>query len=133
MPLVRIDAMNASPEKLMHLSKAIHQALTETIGFPTNDLFQIVQSHQNPQGFLQYGDYLDIPRDENIVYVHIFLRAGRPDSSKRNFYTRAAELTQKLAGLDPKNLFIVLTENQSVDWSLGYGVAQYSPDEEKSI
>lgn len=129
MPLVRIDTMNASEDKLYNISEALQRALTETMGFPSNDLFHIAQSHNPPTGLLRYGNYLNIDRDENIVYVQVFLREGRKDEEKRSFYARAAELAGELAGVDSKNLFIVLTENQSIDWSLGQGLAQYAPAE----
>ncbi|MCT1368017.1 tautomerase family protein [uncultured Kocuria sp.] len=125
MPLIRIDAMKADVNKLTAISEAIRQALHETIGFPLNDLFHIVQSHDGDSGFLRWGDYLDVQRDEGIVYVQVFLRAGRPASAKQAFYAKAAELVHREAGVEPRNLFIVLSENQSEDWSLGNGAAQY--------
>lgn len=119
--------MKASHKKLMRISEAVRESLTETIGFPPNDLFHIVRSHDGDRGFLRYGDYLDVDRDEGIVFIQVFLREGRGDDAKRAFYRRAAELVQDRAGVEPRNLFIVLTENQSIDWSLGDGVAQYAP------
>lgn len=117
--------MDASRDKLMAISEAMRQALTETIGFPPNDLFHIVRSHDGETGLLRWGDYLDVTRDEGIVYVQVFLREGRSGDVKKAFYARAAELAQELAGVEPRNLFIVLSENTSADWSPGNGQAQY--------
>lgn len=125
MPLVRIDAMNTDTKSLFALSEAVRDALTETIGFPANDLFHIVQSHDGTTGFVRWGDYLDVPRDAGIVYVQVVLRAGKPAEAKQAFYARAAELAEQRAGVEPRNLVITMTENHSEDWSLGHGVAQY--------
>lgn len=127
MPLVRIDTQSYDSKKLLAISDATHQALHETFGFPLNDLFQIVNSHDGDKSFLRVGNYLDVPRDEGIVYIHIFLREGHPDSVKQRFYQRATELLEEKAAVKPHNVFIVLTGNGSSDWSLGYGKSQYLP------
>lgn len=126
MPLIRIDTTSKNIEKLDKISQAIHQALMVSFDFPENDFFQIVQSHDNNgSSFLRFGNYFDIDRDESIVFVQVFLRGGRPQEKKQIFYKKSAEFIQSYADIDPKNLFIVLTENTSADWSLGNGVAQY--------
>ncbi|CAL9326607.1 hypothetical protein SUDANB51_00325 [Streptomyces sp. enrichment culture] len=64
-------------------------------------------------------------RDDGIAYVAITLRSGRTPAQKQALYRRIAELAQAYAGTEPRNVFVVLTENASADWSLGEGVAQY--------
>ncbi|MFF2077873.1 tautomerase family protein [Kitasatospora sp. NPDC058162] len=131
MPFVRIDALGAGPERLDALGRAVHEALVETIGIPPDDHFQVLTDHDGVNGTLRYGGYLGVRRDEGIVYVAITLRAGRSEERKRALYRRIAELAHAYAGTEPRNVFVVLTENASVDWSLGEGVAQYAlPDGE---
>ncbi|MDA0562824.1 tautomerase family protein [Streptomonospora sp. S1-112] len=127
MPLVRIDALRADPARLDALGRAVHEALVETMGFPPDDRFQILTSHDGRTGDLRFDDYLGVHRDEGIVYVAITLRAGRPAERKRALYRRIAELAHAYAGTEPRNVFVCLTENTSADWSLGEGVAQYAP------
>ncbi|QIJ62780.1 tautomerase family protein [Streptomyces sp. JB150] len=128
MPLVRIDACAAGdPDRLPALGRAVHQALTETLGIPPEDHFQILTAHDTAAGTLRYGDYLGVPRDAGIAYVAITLRAGRTPGQKRSLYRRIAQLAHDHAGVEPRNVFVTLTENGPADWSLGHGEAQYAP------
>ncbi|TQF06883.1 tautomerase family protein [Kitasatospora acidiphila] len=126
MPFVRIDALHADAARLDALGRAVHQALIEAIGIPADDHFQVLTSHNGSSGTLRVGDYLGVHRDEGIVYIAITLRAGRTPAQKQALYRRIAELAQEHAGTEPRNVFITLTENQSIDWSLGHGLAQYA-------
>ncbi|MER0443845.1 tautomerase family protein [Streptomyces sp. Edi4] len=127
MPFVRIDALGADHARLDALGRAVHDALTETIGIPPDDRFQVLTAHDGTRGTLRYDDYLGVRRDAGIVYVAITLRRGRRAEQKRALYRRIAELAHAYAGTEPRNVFVTLTENESIDWSLGNGLAQYCP------
>ncbi|MFG2847650.1 tautomerase family protein [Kitasatospora sp. NPDC048296] len=127
MPFVRIDALRADAVRLDALGRAVHEALVETIGIPPEDNFQVLVSHDGANSALRYGDYLGVHRDQGIVYIAITLRAGRTPDQKRALYRRIAELAEQYAGTEPRNVFVTLTENASIDWSLGNGLAQYAP------
>ncbi|GAB2743068.1 hypothetical protein GCM10027072_43720 [Streptomyces bullii] len=60
--------------------------------------------------------------------MSITLRAGRTPEQKQTLYHRIAELAERYARTEPRNVFIALTENTSADWSLGYGQEQYVSD-----
>ncbi|MGC7103087.1 tautomerase family protein [Amycolatopsis lurida] len=126
MPLVRIDALNATPQHLDALGRAVHEALQETADVPPDDRFQILTSHDGTTGRLHYDDYLGVHRDDGIVYIAITLRAGRTPEQKKALYRRVAELAHEYAGTEPRNIFIALTENEPIDWSIGNGLAQYA-------
>ncbi|MEV5505586.1 tautomerase family protein [Streptomyces orinoci] len=126
MPLVRIDAVNADNERLQALGRAVLEAFTETIGTPPNDRFQILTSHQGANSTLLYGNYPQVPRDEGLVVIAITMRSGRTAAQKKALYRRTAEYAQEYAGTDPRNVLITVTENESIDWSFGYGLAQYA-------
>lgn len=127
MPFVRIDALGADGERLDALGRAVHDALVETIGFPPDDRFQVLTSHDGTSSTLRYDDYLGVHRDDGTVYVAITMRSGRTPDQKRALYRRIAELAQEYAGTEPRNVFITVTENESIDWSFGHGEAQYAP------
>lgn len=127
MPFIRIDALGTDSERLDALGRAVHDALVETIGFPPDDLFQVLTGHDGVNSTLRYGGYLGIQRDDGIVYVAITMRSGRAPEQKRALYRRIAELAHAYAGTEPRNVFITLSENESIDWSFGHGVAQYEP------
>ncbi|WP_369372801.1 tautomerase family protein [Streptomyces sp. cg36] len=125
MPLVRIDVLGRDTGRLAALGRAVHEALGEVMGFPDDDRFQILTAHDGESGILRHGTYLGVRRDDGIVYVAITLREGRPAAQKQALYRRIAELAQEYAGTEPRNMFVVLTENSDADWSLGNGEAQY--------
>ncbi|MBB6551055.1 tautomerase family protein [Nonomuraea rubra] len=126
MPFVRIDALRADAARLDALGRAVHDALVETIGIPPGDLFQVLTAHDGARGTLRYGDFPGIRRDDDLVYVSITLRSGRTPAQKQALYRRIAELARSYAGTDPRNVLVYLTENESIDWSFGEGIAQYA-------
>ncbi|MFI1368739.1 tautomerase family protein [Streptomyces griseochromogenes] len=127
MPFVRIDALGTDSGRLDALGRAVQDALVETIGVPPSDRFQVLVGHDGVGGTLRHGDYLGVRRDDGIVYVAITMRSGRTPDQKRAMYRRIAELAYEYAGTEPRNVFVTVTENESVDWSLGNGEAQYAP------
>ncbi|WP_433474205.1 tautomerase family protein [Spirillospora sp. CA-142024] len=127
MPLVRIDALRAGSDRLDALGRAVHDALGETIGFPPDDRFQVLVSHDGTSGTLRYDDYLGVQHDDDIVFIAITMRSGRTPEQKRALYRRIVELAHAYAGTEPRNVIISLTENESIDWSFGNGLAQYAP------
>ncbi|MFD0416006.1 tautomerase family protein [Streptomyces sp. NPDC127108] len=126
MPFVRIDALEAGPDRLDALGRAVHDALVEAIGIPADDRFQVLNGHRGGGSTLRYDDYLGVRRDSGIVYVAITMRSGRTPDQKRALYRRIAELAHEYAGTEPRNVFVTVTENASIDWSLGDGEAQYA-------
>lgn len=124
MPLVRIDLLTGrSPEDRAAVGAAVHQAMTETIDVPPDDLFQIITEHE-PGGLRYDPDYLGVHRDDGIVFVHMTMRSGRTDAQKRALYARVTELLEEQADVRPANVLIVIAENELIDWSFGEGVAQ---------
>lgn len=125
MPLVRIDAPPTHDDAtLTALGDAVHQAMTETIDVPADDFFQIITRHEAGQVRYDPG-YLGITRDDGIVFISLTLRVGRLNSQKQALYARIGELAKESAGIEPRNVFVNLTENSESDWSFGEGVAQY--------
>nr|WP_042188666.1 tautomerase family protein [Kibdelosporangium sp. MJ126-NF4]CEL18383.1 4-oxalocrotonate tautomerase [Kibdelosporangium sp. MJ126-NF4]CTQ97866.1 4-oxalocrotonate tautomerase [Kibdelosporangium sp. MJ126-NF4] len=125
MPFVRIDALRADSERLDALGRAVHDALVDAIGIPPDDKFQVLTSHDGARSTMRYDTFLGVHRDDDIVFVAITLRSGRTTAQKQALYRRIAELAEKYAGTEPRNVVVTLTENESVDWSFGNGVAQY--------
>jgi phenylpyruvate tautomerase PptA (4-oxalocrotonate tautomerase family) len=66
-----------------------------------------------------------VRRDDDIVFVAVTMRAGRTAAKKQALYRRIAELAYEYAGVEPRNVFVTVTENEPGDWSFGDGVAQY--------
>ena len=124
MPLVRIDLIEGrSPDERVAIGAAVHQAMTETIDVPADDVFQVITEHD--RAGLRYDPaYLGVDRDDGVVFIHMTMRGGRTVDQKRALYRRATELLEEQAGVRPGNVLIVLAENELEDWSFGDGVAQ---------
>jgi Tautomerase enzyme len=119
-PLVRIDAADPDPVRLAAVGDAVHAALVEAFGIPADDFFQVLGAGQ-----VRFDrGYLGVARDEGFVLVHVTLRSGRTEDRKRVFYAEVARRAQA-AGVEPRNVMVVLVENALPDWSFGDGVAQY--------
>lgn len=126
MPFVRIDALRADEKRLEALGRAVHDALVDAIGIPTDDLFQVLTSHDSTRSTVRYDpDYLGIHRDDDLVFVDITMRSGRTHEQKKALYRQVAKLAGEYAGTEPRNVFVKITENEFADWSFGEGVAQY--------
>ena len=125
MPLVRIDVLEGhSDSDLAAIGAAVHTALTECLGVPQRDRFQVITEHR--RGRLVYDSgYLGVARTDGIVLVQVFLSAGRTPELKQAFYARAVELIAEGARVRREDVAINLVENSRADWSFGNGVAQY--------
>jgi hypothetical protein len=123
MPLVRIDAVAADPQRLTAIGDAVHAALIDAFGIPSDDRFQVLRGAAGDRVVYDPG-YLGVERDDGVVFVQVFLRRGRTDEQKRAFY-RALAKHAAFAGVEPRNLLVALTENGLADWSFGNGEAQY--------
>ncbi|MEV0400856.1 tautomerase family protein [Actinoallomurus sp. NPDC050550] len=128
MPLVRIDALGTAVDRLDALGRAVHDAWVETMGAPPDDRFQVLVGHDGTTSTLRYDDYLGVHPDDGVVYIAITMRSGRPPAQKKALYRRIAQLAHEYAGTEPRNVFITVTENAPIDWSFGYGAAQYADD-----
>ena len=127
MPFVRIDALHADQARLDAIGRAVQEALIDAIGIPADDLFQVLTSHDGVTGTFRYDPgYLGVHRDDGIVFVDITMRSGRTSERKQALYRRITELVSKYAGIEPRNVFVVIHENELPDWSFGDGIAQYA-------
>ncbi|WP_296446414.1 tautomerase family protein [Rhodoferax sp. UBA5149] len=127
MPLVKIS-LHAGKNAEFHrkLSDAVHDAMVATIGVPVADKFQIISEHR--AGDLVFPPlYLDIAHENDIIFIQIFLNAGRTIELKQALYRAIASGVAAAVDFNPKDLIINLVEVHKEDWSFGNGIAQYVP------
>jgi 4-oxalocrotonate tautomerase family enzyme len=67
-----------------------------------------------------------VHRDDGLVFVAITMRSGRTSERKRALYRRITELASEYAGIEPRNVMVVIHENDLPDRSFGNGIAQYA-------
>jgi Tautomerase enzyme len=126
MPLVRVDAVAADAQRLAAIGDAAHAALVDAFAIPPDDRFQVLRGSAGDRVVYDAG-YLGVERDDDVVFVQVFLRRGRTDEQKRAFYRALAKHAEH-AGVEPRNLLVSLVENGLADWSFGNGEAQYLDD-----
>lgn len=119
MPLVTISLPDHRPllwrKKVADL---VNAAVIETLDFPADDRYQIIQPLPIEQMELQ-------SRHCDAVILQLTMRTGRSPEAKQAFYRRIADDLARHADIKPANVMIVITENHDADWSFGHGEAQF--------
>tara|TARA_B100001250_G_C19534962_1_gene672138 strand:+ start:189 stop:554 length:366 start_codon:yes stop_codon:yes gene_type:complete len=119
MPLVNISILKGkSPEYKKAISDSINSAVIETMAFPDDDRYQIINEVESD--CLQYQN-----RNSDRVMMFLIMRAGRSNKVKKDFYKKAVENLSANPGILPENIFITVAENQDIDWSFSDGIAQF--------
>ncbi len=126
MPLVYYDIVRGrSSDQIRALLDSTQAAIAEALETPERDRYQMVTEH-SPDEMIIQDHGLGIDRSENIVVIHMINRHGkRTASQKEKLYTLLAQNLKRDCGLDPADLVVSITENESEDWSVGYGKAQF--------
>ncbi|SDS93253.1 Tautomerase enzyme [Pseudarthrobacter equi] len=124
MPLVRIDVNEGrTADELQRLSRGIHDAILAEYGIPERDYFHILTEHRQGQIFAQDAG-LGFERTGGVVMIQIFTQAGRSQEAKQQLFAAVAGKLSEV-GVAGEDVFIGYVENTAVDWSFGYGRAQY--------
>ena len=124
MPFVRLHLPHDTPEPAVQaIADGVHEAMVATIGVPPGDRFQVVHLHP-PGRLIADPTYLGVARSNRPVFVQIAVHRGRSADKKRALYRRIADTLHERAGVRPEDVLVVLTENDSADWSFGNGEAQ---------
>jgi 4-oxalocrotonate tautomerase len=114
-----------SRDQIRTLLDSTQAAMVEAFETPERDRYQIVTEH-SPDEMITQDNGLGIERSDNIVVIHMINRRGkRTQAQKEKLYTLLARNLKRDCGLDPADLVIAITENESEDWSIGYGKAQF--------
>jgi phenylpyruvate tautomerase PptA (4-oxalocrotonate tautomerase family) len=122
MPFVRTNLpVDTSPEQQHGIVQGIHQALVDSIGMPTDELFNMVSPY-SPGQFAFSRTFNGVDRSDRVVVIEITLRRGRSDATKRSLYASIARNLEANAGVKPTDIFIFMHENDYSDWSVGHGV-----------
>ena len=126
MPLVRFNVPQAlSADRLAGLRDAVHEALVAFANVPQDDRFHIVHRF-DPEALLLDAEFPGHARSPDAVIVEITFRLGRTDDQKKGLFREIARLARARAGMQPDDVMVVLSENTSLDWSFGGGVAHYA-------
>lgn len=126
MPFTQISLVEGKPaEYRAALMEQTYLAMRDTIGIPADDRFATITEHSR-ENFNTSGNYLDVDRSDDVVFIQITLNAGRSVDQKKALYARIAERLGDHPGVRAQDIVISLVEVAKQDWSLGNGEAQYA-------
>jgi phenylpyruvate tautomerase PptA (4-oxalocrotonate tautomerase family) len=127
MPLVRITmAEGKTAEYRKAIADGVHRALVGTANVPADDRFQSVHEVRAADFFWD-ATYLGRQRTGDVVFVQVFLNAGRTTEIKKALYARIAEELAAAPGVRPDDVLVNLVEVAKENWSFGGGVMSYPP------
>jgi phenylpyruvate tautomerase PptA (4-oxalocrotonate tautomerase family) len=116
MPLVQIDVLHGhSVAHRRATLDGVHAALVECFKIPDHDRHQILREHA--------PDNFDRPpgRSENCTVVQILAFPGRSREAKRDLFAALVRNLQQAPGIDPLDVFIVLSESPLDNWGIRGG------------
>jgi len=123
MPFTQISLLKGkSLDYRRNLMEEVYLAMRESINIPG---FATITELEDGN-FNNSGDYLDINRSDDIVFIQITLNGGRTTDKKKALYATIAERLHTNLGIRKEDVVISLLEISPEDWSLGNGEAQYA-------
>jgi 4-oxalocrotonate tautomerase len=126
MPYVRIDlAQGKSPAFLATLGDIVYRAMVEVISVPENDKYIVVTEHAQTQMHVTPA-YLGLTYTADIIFIQIFLIAGRSTEQKKKLYKRINDDIHAKLKVRREDVFITLSGIAKDDISFGNGEAQYA-------
>jgi 4-oxalocrotonate tautomerase len=132
MPLVRISVSDqVAVERRKQLPLAVYDAMRSSIAIPEGDLFVTLTAHADGELVVD-PTFMGVQRSKDFVLIHITLRRGRTTEVKQALYQEIARLLQERAQIASDDVMVVLSENDSPDWSFGKGEAQFVLNAQKT-
>jgi len=126
MPLVRITVGPELGADKRAIGDAVHKALVDVAKAPADDQFQIIEEAK-PGALIVTPSYLGVSHTGKVVFVQIFLNAGRATEVKAALYAAIGSGVAAAAGVRAEDVIINLVEVAREDWSFGGGVMSYPP------
>ena len=127
MPLVRITVATGLPRQTRRaLADAAHAALVEVAKAPAHDQFQVIEEVP-PENLVWSPSYLGIEHQEPVVFVQVFMNAGRSTEVKKALYAALADGLARAGGFRTEDVIVSLVEVAKENWSFGGGLMSYPP------
>lgn len=124
MPLLRIDVVKGrSEEELRTLLQVVHDAMVEAFQVPVRDRYQVLTEHE-PARLILEDTGLGFERSDKRVLIQVTTRP-RSQEMKGRFYALVVKHLGNRSGIPPQDVMISCVDNEDVDWSFGYGRAQF--------
>ena len=127
MPLVYVTLAEGttSQDQRTRIANGIYRAMVDVADVPEDDRFQVI-NEVSCANLVYSPDYLGFDRSPSVVFIQIFLNAGRSVDVKRELYARMAE-NLGAAGVRADDILINLVEMAKENWSFGGGELRSPP------
>ena len=120
MPLARLSVpAHLSAARVAALADAVHGALVATCNVPVDDRFHLITRFA-PDAMLLNPTFPNVRRTADACVVEITFLQGRSDAQKTALYRHLAHAAVQ-AGFVGDDIFVALTENGPMNWSMGRG------------
>jgi 4-oxalocrotonate tautomerase len=127
MPLVRITvARGLGAERLSALGAGIHHALVTVANAPADDRFQVIEE-VTAENLVWSPQYLGIDHRTPLVFIQVFMNAGRTVEVKKALYAALADAAAAAAPIRREDVIVNLVEVARENWSFGGGLMSYPP------
>lgn len=122
MPFVDISLVRGkSPEHRRAVSRAVHDALVTELTMKPDDDFQLIHEFE-PSTMVFPRDFRGGPRSQDWTVIRITDGLERGPQAKRRFYTTLVRLLRADPGIDPADVFVMMTLTAPENFSFADGV-----------
>ena len=130
MPFTRIYLSTDKPnDYVKKVSESLHEALTESFLVPQKDCFQIINRLTDEQRVYDKNYACPVNQTRSKDWLLFEITAGKPrdTKTKETFYQTLLTKLQNSVGLDPADLMIIISTNQTEEWSFSSGAMATLP------
>jgi ketosteroid isomerase-like protein len=123
MPFVNISlARGKSADYLEAVSGAVHDALVAEFRMRPEDDFQLIHQHEKGEQVF-YRNFRGGPRSDDWIVFTITDGLDRGERAKRRFYRTLIRLLGEAPGVQPADVFVMMTVTAPENFSFADGVA----------
>ena len=130
MPLTHIYISADKPDGYVKkVSQSLHEALTESCLVPQKDCFQIINRLTDKQRVYDkdYACQVNQARSKNWLLFEITAGKPRDTKTKEAFYRTLLAKLQVSVGLNQADLMVIISTNQTEEWSFSHGAMATLP------
>jgi ketosteroid isomerase-like protein len=122
MPFVNISlARGKSAEYLEAVSRAVHDALVAEFHMQPEDDFQLIHQHEKGEQVF-HRNFRGGPRSNDWIVITITDGLDRGERAKRRFYRTLVRLLAEGPGVQPADVFVMMTVTAPENFSFADGV-----------
>jgi 4-oxalocrotonate tautomerase len=125
MPVVHIAMRSGKLEAYRQaIFDNLYRAMREALNVVEDDQFMIITEHDSAN--FRYGRGYGVARSADLIYIQITVFNTRTAEQKKALFQRVAELLGENPGIRPEDVFVLVHDAPTENWSVGHGLAQFA-------